>query len=302
MTAWQVKAAKDSLKAVLPFQGYLRRAKRSVSPYASNPDRNRHLLGDSLRQIAALRGLGIDVTGRAVVEIGSGWVPILPLIYRLFGAARVVTVDQERLIDSAQIVQTVKFIHDNIGAVSHKLNFPAPPLPGSLTSPAVPLEEFFLRARIEYKAPFNFLELQRNSADMVVSRDVLEHIPEAILTRIVNHSFDMLRPGGIACHTIDMSDHWQHVDSSIPKVNFLQYNGMWWKIAGMNSQNFQNRLRRFEYVDIFRNAGFEIIDMSGAADVSALEALGGMRLCARYASVAKEELAILSTTIIARRP
>jgi SAM-dependent methyltransferase len=302
MSVWQVKAAKDSIKAALPFQRHLRRAKRLVSPHQTNPDNNFHLLFDCLSQVATLERLAIEIGGKTIVEVGTGWIPLLPIIYRLYGADRIITVDQERLMDSVQIQDAVKFVHENIGNLVDQLHVRPPRDFECIPAPDLSPSDFLTRASIDYKAPFDFLGLPADTADVIVSRDVLEHIPEATLVKIANHSYEVLRPGGVICHTIDMSDHWEHGDKSISKVNFLQYDGVWWKLAGKNPQNHQNRLRRYEYLEIFRQAGFEIIEADGLPDPASSKNLTHMRLCDRYRSTPLEELAILSTTIVAQRP
>jgi hypothetical protein len=134
----------------------------------------------------------------------------------------------------------------------------------------------------------------------VVSRGVLEHIPETVLEHIIRHSASVLTPDGYACHTIDLSDHWEHCDKSISRVNFLQYDGLAWKFAGLNPQNFQNRLRRFEYVDLLARNNFKILSASGDPHQGALKALETLPLCVRYRNVPHHELAVMGAQIIAQ--
>ena len=94
------------------------------------------------------------------------------------------------------------------------------------------------------------------------------------------------------CHTIDMSDHFEHQDKSISRVNFLQYRPWIWKLACLEPQLFQNRLRRFEYENMLLEEGYEIRLMTGDADADAMAALGRMNVCARYGDVPVEELAM----------
>src|SRR5258708_30985775 len=78
------------------------------------------LLDNRLRQVHAVSSLGIERDGAVVVEIGSGWCPILPLIYRYAGAGRVITVDRERLIDDNTFRGAVSFISNNLDRLTRR--------------------------------------------------------------------------------------------------------------------------------------------------------------------------------------
>lgn len=105
MHMWQQKAIKDAAKSFRPFQASLRKIARAIWPYETNKLNDALLFTDIVSQIACLRSLGFDVAGRRVVEIGTGWNPILPLLYVSGAAQAVTTVDQERLLD----VHTTKY-------------------------------------------------------------------------------------------------------------------------------------------------------------------------------------------------
>lgn len=296
--AWHQKALKDGVKALLPFQPTLRRIKRSFFPYSTNRQNDEGLLQDVLAQIRSLRDYGADLGGKTVVEIGTGWFPLLPLLYRLCGA-NVITLDQEKLLDRHTIAEAAHFLTRRKDTIARS----GVPVDWSILEgweSAAAHRDFLSGIGISYRAPADFRSLPAESADVIVSRDVLEHIPEAVLSDIFTHARRILKPTGIMCHTIDMSDHWEHADKSISRLNFLQYQGPLWDFAGFNPQNFQNRLRRSEYIAMFRACGFEVASASGEADPRALAALAGLKLCPRYAGFEANDLATLSTTVIAR--
>lgn len=300
---WQRKAAADALKSLLPFQDTFRRIKRGIKPYATNPLNDEHLLGDAVRQIAALRRLGVSLKDRTAVELGTGWKPILSFAYRIFGASNVITVDLERLLDLRQFLEAYQYIKQNLDRTLTKVREELQPPDLAQIKTDLPTLQGSLKAsRIDYLAPYNFLSLPEKSADLIFSRTVLEHIPEKQLNNIFAHSFHVLKPGGIMCHTIDMSDHWEHADKRISKVNFLQYDGWAWSLTGMNPQNYQNRLRRYEYVAMIKRSGFEILLASGSPHPATLAALEGLHLIDRYRDVSFEELAVVDTTIVAYKP
>jgi SAM-dependent methyltransferase len=289
MKAWHVKLLRDNLKMAIPFQGIIRRWKRSLDPYRSNPKNDSGLIRDSRAIVALLERRGIGVRGADVVEIGSGWVPALPLTLRSAGARKIITLDQERLMDAATFRHARRLVAASHGA--------SPPPDGDGSQ-----DELLADSGIDYRAPARFEDLPDACADVIVSRAVLEHIPEPDLRSIARQSIRVLKPGGAICHLIDMSDHWEHNDKTISRINFLRYEQGFWRITGINPQNYQNRLRGFEYARLFEEAGFRALTVDGEADADALKALKTMTLCARYRSVPHHELAVLTATIVARAP
>ena len=292
------------LKNSIPFRRQLRALKRAIVPYRSNPANDSDLLEWSLRMAAALADAGAQIPGSTVVEIGTGWVPILPLVFRMAGASEIITVDQDRLMDRNTFLHAISSIHKNMDRL--------------LRQTGIPKELFDLRrlpsrqeetlgtlcnqSGVTYKAPSDFMDLAPGSADFIVSRTVLEHIPEPALRNIFAHAAKVLRPGGMMCHEIDMSDHFEHRDKSISTVDMLGLDDAAWAPKIHDPQDYQNRLRRFEFGEILRDGGWEIVQMDGEPYPPALDALKTMKLIPRYANVPHEELAILWSVVVAKRP
>ena len=111
----------------------------------------------------------------------------------------------------------------------------------------------------------------------------------------------MLAPGGVACHTIDHSDHWQHRDRSLPRLNFLQFPANVFRWTYLNRQNYQNRLRHVDYIEIVRRTGLEIVYEDGEVDAVALSELPELALDSQFMRYSADELAVLTSTIIARK-
>jgi SAM-dependent methyltransferase len=300
VASWKKQAILGAVKSALPFRSALRRVKRTISPYETNPKNDPGLLDQSLRQIGMLAALGIGVRGKTAVEIGTGWLPVLPLVYRMAGAESVITVDQERLVDRGTFASAIGSVRENLDRELENTKVDASLFDKALLPDGdADLASMCDEARVQLRSPFDFNDLPANSADIVASRTVLEHIPEGDLRRIFRSAKRILKPGGVMCHTIDMSDHFEHLDKSISRVNFLQYRPWIWKLACLEPQLFQNRLRRFEYENMLLEEGYEIRLMTGDPDADAMEALGRVNVCARYGDVPAEELAILDATIVA---
>src|SRR5260370_14546634 len=94
---WQAKCVIDSAKAVLPFQAKLRRLKDRISPYQPNLDEDMYTIAQGLRQVEWVSGF-LPIKGASVLEIGSGWQPMIPLLYSLSGASQVFLTDLNVLL------------------------------------------------------------------------------------------------------------------------------------------------------------------------------------------------------------
>ena len=113
---------------------------------------------------------------------------------------------------------------------------------------------------IYYKAPYNAYKthLLNNSLDACISTNTLEHIPKSSIILIFSELHRVLKDEGIISLIIDYSDHYAHTDKRISLLNFLRFTPNQWKKYNHNI-HFQNRLRHYEYINIFQKAGF-IID------------------------------------------
>jgi len=75
--------------------------------------------------------------------------------------------------------------------------------------------------------------LLNNSIDYYISTNVLEHIPYEFLKNIFIKGKRILKYKVITIHFIDLSDHFQHKDNSIGRINFLLFSDNdWTNIAG----------------------------------------------------------------------
>ena len=76
---------------------------------------------------------------------------------------------------------------------------------------------------IEYLALMDtaHMRLPDDSIDCHFSITVLEHIPRGNIQRIFLEAVRVLKSGGLAIHFVDLSDHFQHQDPRITRINFF---------------------------------------------------------------------------------
>ena len=159
--------AKSAAKGLLPWQSGLRRLKRRFVPYGDDPANSHLCIDDGLRQIRALREAGIPVTGD-ILEFGTGWLPLIPLLLHLAGARSLVLTDVERLMDDATVASAKRLIAKRMDEVAAALEQPKDRLLKRLNAGYAP----------GYLVPWDAASHPTGSVDLIISRAVFEHVED----------------------------------------------------------------------------------------------------------------------------
>lgn len=128
----------------------------------------------------------------------------------------------------------------------------------------------------------------------------MEHIPPGILRQILREFRRILKPDGVMAHVIDNSDHWEHKDKSISRVNFLKFNDLQWNLVNFHRLFYQNRLRHSDYVLMFQNLGFDVVMEKGEVCERSRVALAELQLDRRFRGYDRDDLATITSHIVAR--
>lgn len=285
-----ITVLKSALKASLPLQRQLRQIKRSIVPYQDDPADRLFTLQQGLQAIRLLKEAGADVTGE-VLELGTGWLPIIPLLFHLAGARHLVLTDMERLMDSRTIATAREVVRANLPMVASGLDRDEAHLVSRLD------QDF----TFDYLVPWNSRTHPPTSADIIYSRAVLEHVPPVVIEQLLTDFARILRPCGSMCHLIDNSDHWEHQDKTLSRVDFLRYeDGLFWKLATLNPQAYQNRLRHSDYLRLFRERGWTVTYADGPPDEKCLRDLETLPLASHFRSHDHRDLAVLTSVFVLR--
>lgn len=283
--------AKSAARSLVPWQSGLRRLKRRFVPYEGDFDNSQTCITDGLNQIRALRSCGIALTG-VVLEFGTGWFPLIPLLMHLAGARKLVLTDVERLMDDTTVATARRLVADRLDDVAEVLEQPKDQLLARLATRFDP----------EYLVPWDASGHETGSVDLIISRAVFEHVPEPLLQQFMVQFHRVLRPGGAMCHLVDNSDHWQHTDRKLSRINFLRFgNGLLWRAAQLNAHAYQNRLRHSDYLRLFEDGGFTVVLSSGEPDPKCLRDLETLPLAPAFRNRNREDLAILTSLFVLRR-
>jgi SAM-dependent methyltransferase len=115
--------------------------------------------------------------------------------------------------------------------------------------------------KIRYVAPLDIgrSPFPDDCFDGSISTNTLEHIPESEVVGIFRELKRIIRPNGLISAIIDYSDHYSHTDKNIGPLNFLRYSTL--EFSKYNHKNhFQNRLRHYDYLKIFKELGYQVVE------------------------------------------
>lgn len=183
----------------------------------------------------------------SLLEVGAGRDLAVPLALRGLGVKEVTAVDVNR-IARLDLVQ-----HAADRLLVDQVRF------GSWEE----LQAFGVR----YVAP-HYVTSNDGQVDCSCSNEVLEHVPPEQLADLLRALRAVTR--NLTVHSIDYSDHYARSDKSVSRLNFLRYSDEAWKPFNSGKQ-YVNRLRHSDYVRMFGDAGFTIIEESSEHGPPALD-------------------------------
>jgi len=278
MVDWKVKAAVMKICDWLPFGGKIYKGiQKTIGRLDADPMSRIPL---QIEIVKWLEKSGRRVNGMRVLEVGTGHLPIVPIGLFICGALEVITVDLNRRLDWQLTAKALQWIASNeeciyslYGGIVSKQELDE--RLGLIKSQKYQPENFCKLANITYLAPADAtkLNLPNESIDLHLSVTVFEHIPRDILSGIMSEAKRLLTKDGVALHAIDLSDHFEHTDKSIPKINFLRFSDKQWKIIAGNQFAYCNRLRASDYLSIFRGQNWTIENVITEIDSGSVEVI-----------------------------
>jgi SAM-dependent methyltransferase len=296
---WHARIAANSIKACVPFQAEIRKLKHTIRPPV--PGQHHDLVLDGiLQQIALIRQTGRPIEGARVLEIGSGWIPVAPLVYRLAGAREVILSDQHRLLHPRSVEAAASFLMARQERLVRELGIDKACIGEVLDVPlSGGLDGMLAALGLAYVVPLHDATLN-GTIDLAYSHTVLEHIPPAALAEIFALVRRRLTPGGLFCNGIDNSDHRRCYDDDVPLVDFLRYSEIGWKLLCINPQDYTNRLRHSDYLALLEAAGFEVMEAQVHVAQCALRTIDPPRLPERFRDKTPEDLCTTWSLMLAR--
>lgn len=202
----------------------------------------------------------------AVLELGTGWFPVLPLGLYLAGAGRIVSYDITPLLSPHTLRQVVQYFCQLQDSGELVQAFPSlkpermKPLRDYLAQSSPPGPKEFLRQlNIELIiGDARATGLPAGSIDLACSCTVLEHIVYEDLVRLFREFKRLSTPASVMSHFIGLEDQYATFDPSISRFNFLQYTDKQFR-RWNNNIIPQTRLRMADHRRAFADGGYEIL-------------------------------------------
>jgi hypothetical protein len=258
--------------------------------------------GHHLARFAQARGC--EGPPGAVLELGTGWYPIVPIGLALAGAREVTTLDVSPLADVDRTRRALELYTRwlDSGRLARALPVIDPASAEralSAASERLPASAAELLARVGVRALVGDARatgLPDGAIDLIVSNNTLEHIPLRALGQVMAELRRVAAPGAVMDHFVDISDHYAHFDRSITEFNYLRYPPPLWRLFN-NGLQYQSRLRAPDYRRLIEDAGFCVV--AEEPERGSPEELAAIPLAPQFRRYPREELLVLRTWITA---
>jgi len=306
MPSWYIKAGIQGLMSFLPrshalnyiFQRYVSRGLVLKDNYFE----------DKLKVVTIhlenYRKATNKTLPQNVLELGTGWLPIVPIALYLCGIEQIYTIDKTGLTYPHLVKETLDhFItYAKDGRLSNHLPVKKNHLE-NLEHASDALDRVSIAEALQHLnitlliTDARSLGLEDNSIEFFVSNNTFEHIPLDVLSGIMQEFNRISTYDGINSHFIDLEDHYSQFDSSISSYNFLRYSDGIWRFFN-NDLQYQNRLRVSDYREIHERAGFQIIEETNkSASQTDIEQI---QLAKRFESYAHEDVIVIKSFIVSQ--
>lgn len=256
------------------------------------------------QHLAALhRRPGEDVGDTRVLELGTGWFPLVPLGLALHGAT-VLTLDKAKHLDAQRVRLSMQVLHDLL--TSGRLAAASPQRVAVLQelladnrerSAAQLLAPLGVRARIGDAQDLSAVP-DASGAQLLVSNNTLEHIPAEVLRGIFAAFHRVGTSDARMSHYIDLADHYAGFDPRITEFHFLTLSPGRWRLAN-NALAYQNRLRISDYRRLLRESGWLVTGQQ--LTTRKARQVEGLDLVPPYDQLTSEDLLVVKAHLVADR-
>ena len=189
----------------------------------------------------------ISIQDKVILEIGPGNSLMFAYNFLLNGAKKIILVDKFPLNKNKKNRKT----HFQQNFLQKEQNFIINKYDKALS------ENIFKKIESEQLIEYHVGSLEElekiEPIDIIVSNSVFEHIRNPQPT--IESSFKILKNKAFAFHSIDLRDHYNF---SRPFLFYKYSDKLWNNYLTKVSVSYTNRLRYFEFANLFTNAGFKL--------------------------------------------
>ncbi len=236
-----------------------------------------------------------------VMEIGTGWYPIVPISFFLAGVRSILSVDLNSYLTKDSLLTTINMFQKKReeGKLDglFEIDQDRWKILGDIqNNQSLSLEQMCHRIQLQTKiCDLSQKGTITETPEFICSNNTFEHIYPSVLKGILENCKSILKSGGMMSHFIDMSDHFAHFDKSITVYNFLKYSAQRWKRIDNDIQP-QNRLRFKDFKKIYKELDIPITDeVIWPYDEKLLD---NIVVHSEYKDYSKSELAIIHAYLI----
>ncbi len=302
---WILKAAAQKVISYLPgahrfnflLQRYVTVGKELSDAFVEDRLMHAHRHGQAFERFHR-RPLGeIEI-----LEIGTGWYPIVPIALFLMGANAIETTDIRQLYNRTALAQALRAVlrlhaQDRLRALlltydANRIAQLKQALQATSTRTALALLQ--IQGTI---CRYDQMPIVANGKDLVISNNTLQYFPVARLDPFFMELKRLCKPGAILSLSIDLTDEFAQFDASIGPFNFYKYSERRWRIITSRLGRL-NRLRRNDYAALLENHRFQILEAE-FVEVDA-QALQSIRPAPHFDLYTHEDLRITHARWVAR--
>jgi len=273
---WRIKASLQKLLSAIKAGDKLNHlGSRLMNPNYMDQKIGYHI-SEALIHLEMLKKCGYVMSkGDIFLELGTGYAIVESLTMILLGARKVITVDVTEDVKFGESLKYVDmFTDEHIQRIAEQSVYSMDEIRQKLDSlkGSCSLGDFLEKAGIVYIAPYSVADLRKFQGQVKVcySQVVLEHVPEPVMYEIFSESRKFLVDGGYHSHIVNLTDHFRNPgffrDDGVTDVNFLRYSDKYWNFWCGNGIAYVNRLRFPFYMKMFKDLGFDILDVDKQKD------------------------------------
>ena len=259
-----------------------------MSTIRYNTQRAHKRINKSLNHMSFLSKNYISVSGRSILETGTGGHGIDIVMFFLVGAKRIFTFDVMKQLTMEKLKITADAFSEHSEKIANTLGEMLVEDIESMVesvksseSLEAALGKLRCKSYISENAnPFKS-EWNPEQIDLFYSESNIQRIPLDDFHKIVGGISELMPSGGLMLHQIDCSDivaqrDFRTFSKDLHPFYYLVFSEDEWVRMGPREQGSQNRLREFEFYEIFCENGFQPLVIESIATLGHSEDIKGM--------------------------
>ena len=193
------------------------------------------------------------------IDIGAGWMPVIPLLLYSLGVKRQLLCDVYPHIDAATVAEVVRVLREILPSTHVHTEGQLRRLP-PLIEPHQSVTDYFCQLGMHYVVPYTPRVFQdMRGPKLITCTQVFPHLNTADLGELLRAVSLALAEGGLFVTTAHLYDLHADWDASISAYNKWRYSDWVWEhVINSRFMSF-NRLTASDYRRLFESLGFDCL-------------------------------------------